>query len=333
MMEFDTRYDTSGYLDTVRSKATLLETGLKRAREVSFPEYDRIIIMGMGGSGIAGHLLKRYLPREPIEVISDYDSSIPLTSKTVVFVCSYSGNTEEAIAYFQKVVVSNAHLIVITTGGQLGELARSKRLPTITMPQGLQPRVSSLAMLFALIRAFANSGVRTAADHTHDAIRAVSSEQVQETMERYAKGLASKIGDKTPLIYASENLREVAYLWKTNFNENSKVHAFMNVIPELCHNELNAFTHPQDYYIIFLNDESDSRRLKQRTDVLRSVLNRRGFENSTIMVKGPNALTKMINTIHLSELTSTFLALGHHLDPADVATIEEFKTELAKKTF
>ena len=331
-MEFDTRYDTSGYLSTVRSKGTLLETGLNRARDVSFPEFDRIIIMGMGGSGIAGHLLKRYLPHVPISVVSDYESALPLTSKTVVFVCSYSGNTEEALAYYQKVVVSNAHLIVVTTGGQLGELARSKRLPIITMPQGLQPRVSSLAMLFALIRTFANSGV-CSSDHTHDAIRAVSSEQVQDTMERYAKGLASKIGEKTPLIYATENLREVAYLWKTNFNENSKVHSFTNVIPELCHNELNAFTHPQDYYVIFLNDESDSRRIKQRTDVLRSVLSRRGFENSTIMVKGPNTLTKMINTIHLSELTSIFLALGHHLDPADVATIEEFKSELAKKTF
>jgi glucose/mannose-6-phosphate isomerase len=332
-MEFDTRYDTSGYLATLRSKATLLETGLNRARDLSFPDYDRIIIMGMGGSGIAGRLLKRYLPREPIDIVSDYDSDLPITSRTIIFVCSYSGNTEEAISYYQKVVVSNAHLIVITTGGQLGELARSKRIPTITMPQGLEPRVSALAMLFALIRTFANSGVRSADDHTHEAIRALSNDDALDTMERYAKSLAAKIDERTPLIYATQNLREVAYLWKTNFNENSKIHAFMNVIPELCHNELNAFTHPEEYYVIFLNDESDPRRIKQRTDVLRDLLGRRGFENSTIMVKGPNTLTKMINTIHLSELTSAYLALGHHVDPADVSTIEEFKKELSRKTF
>ena len=333
-MDFDTRYDSSNYLATIRSKGQLLQTGLNRARDASFPEeYDRIVIMGMGGSGIAGRLLQRYLPREPIEVVSDYDATIPITSRTIVFVCSYSGNTEEAISFFQKVVVSNATVIAVTGGGQLAEMARSKRLTQITMPQGLQPRVSSLAMLFSLIRCFANSGVKGAADHAQEAIRTASNESVLDTMEQYAKGLASKIADKTPLVYATENLREVAYLWKTNFNENSKVHSFTSIIPELCHNELAAFTHPQDYYVIFLNDESDSRRLKQRTDILRSVLNRRGFENSTIMVKGPNTLTKMINTIHLSELTSTFLALGHHIDPADVSTIEEFKKELAQKTF
>lgn len=331
-MDFDTRYDTTGYLATVRGKANLLETGLTRARDVSFPEgYDRIIIMGMGGSGIAGRLVERYLPNEPVKVVSDYDSNVPITSRTVVFICSYSGNTEEALAYFQKVAVTNAYPILITTGGQLGELGRSRRLPIISMPQGMQPRVSSLAMLFSILRTMANSGVKGADAHFQSAIRSISSENVLDTMDQYARNLAEKIGERTPLVYATENLREVAYLWKTNFNENSKVHAFMNVIPELCHNELNAFTHPENYYVILLNDETDARRLKQRTDVLRSVISRKGFENSTIMVRGPDPLTKMINTIHLSELTSTYLALARQLDPSAVDTIEQFKKELSEK--
>lgn len=333
-MDFDLRYDSTDYLSTVREKAELLALALQRAKDVSLPEgYDRILIAGMGGSGIAGRFLTRYFEREPIVLIEDYDSDAPITSHSVAFVCSYSGNTEETLTYFQKVAATNATIVVFTSGGQLGELARSRRLPIVNLPPNMQPRVASLMMWFAMIRIFQNSGVASAGEHVQSAIHAIGNEKVQETMEEYAKSLAAKIGDRIPLVYATERLREVGYIWKTNFNENAKTHAFTNVIPELCHNELAAFTEPENYYVILLNDESDSRRLKTRSDVLRSVLNRKGIENSTIMVKGPNTLTKMVNTIHLGELTSIYLGIGHHIDPAEVHTIEEFKKELAKKPF
>lgn len=333
-MDFDLRYDSTNYLATVREKADLLSMAYQRAKDVSLPdEYDRILIAGMGGSGVAGRFLKRYFERKPIVLVEDYDSDAPITSRSVVFVCSYSGNTEETLTYFQKVAATNATIVVFTSGGQLGEQARSRRLQTVSLPQNMQPRVAALMMWFSMIRIFQNSGVTEAGEHVQSAIHAIGSEKVQDTMEEYAKSLAAKIGDKTPLVYATERLREVAYIWKTDFNENAKIHAFTNVIPELCHNELAAFTHPENYYVILLNDESDARRLKTRTDVLRSVLNHKGIENSTIMVKGPNTLTKMVNTIHLGELTSIYLGIGHHVDPAEVHTIEEFKKELAKKPF
>ena len=333
-MDFDLRYDRSNYLGIVRNKARILQVGLDAAKGVSIPkDLDRIIIMGMGGSGLAGRLLKRYFPAEEIELVQDYSSALPLTSRTAVIICSHSGNTEETLTYFQSAAVSNASLVVITSGGQLGEQARSRRLPIVNLPSDLPPRTASQSMFFALLRIMANSGYEGAEEHCQPVIRAMGNERGLQQMEQYARSLAEKIGEKTPIIYGTEALREVAYTWKTNLNENSKVHAFTNVIPELCHNELAAYTEPENYYVILLNDESDSRRLKQRTDVIRSLLNRRGIENSTIMVKGANSLMKIVNTIHLGELTAIYHAVGHGVDPTPVDTIEHFKKELAEKPF
>ena len=41
-----------------------------------------------------------------------------------------------------------------------------------------------------------------------------------------------------PLIYGAGPLAAVAYRWKTQFNENAKMHAFSHAFPELDHNEI-----------------------------------------------------------------------------------------------
>ena len=41
-----------------------------------------------------------------------------------------------------------------------------------------------------------------------------------------------------PLIYGSGPMAAVAYRWKTQLNENAKMHAFSHAFPELDHNEI-----------------------------------------------------------------------------------------------
>ena len=50
--------------------------------------------------------------------------------------------------------------------------------------------------------------------------------------------MRKKLTGFIPLIYSSADFEAVGYRLKCQFNENSKLHAFNNVIPELNHNEI-----------------------------------------------------------------------------------------------
>ena len=53
-----------------------------------------------------------------------------------------------------------------------------------------------------------------------------------------AAELGRQLAGSVPLIYGTGPLGAVAYRWKTQFNENAKMHAFSHAFPELGHNEI-----------------------------------------------------------------------------------------------
>ena len=54
--------------------------------------------------------------------------------------------------------------------------------------------------------------------------------------------IASKINNKTPIIYAQQGVFNIlGYRFKCQLAENSKILAFNNMIPEMNHNEIEAF--------------------------------------------------------------------------------------------
>ena len=74
--------------------------------EVISPENDsreikNIVITGMGGSALAGLIVKKWLENEitlPIEIIRNYNLPKSVSKNTLVIASSYSGNTEESIS-------------------------------------------------------------------------------------------------------------------------------------------------------------------------------------------------------------------------------------------
>jgi glucose/mannose-6-phosphate isomerase len=68
-----------------------------------YAEVDNVVIMGMGGSAIAGDLLRTLVAgeaRAPIEVVREYAVPAYVGPRTLAIASSYSGNTEETLAAF-----------------------------------------------------------------------------------------------------------------------------------------------------------------------------------------------------------------------------------------
>ena len=57
-------------------------------------DYDKIVIVGMGGSAIAGLIVKDLLPQVNIVVERNYIPNTAINQNTLIIVSSYSGNTE-----------------------------------------------------------------------------------------------------------------------------------------------------------------------------------------------------------------------------------------------
>lgn len=293
-------------------------------------EVDKIVVSGMGGSGLPGRLLKSYLSiKIPVVANNDYDLPEFINSKTLVLVVSYSGNTEESLSAFRIALNKGCKIVCISSGGKLQELCLKNDVKHIAVPAGLQPRMALGYQFFPLLNVLYNSGIIP--DPEKD-IKATLAALRNADYDEKAKSLAEKLIGKIPIIYSSNRLDTVAYKWKIDFNENSKMHAFCNTFPELNHNELSGYAKLNAYYyVIMLEDESDSRRMKERIKLTKDIIAKKGVEVTQIALTGPCLLSRIFSAIYLGDLTSYYLGVQNNVEIEQVEMQESFKRMLAKK--
>jgi glucose/mannose-6-phosphate isomerase len=294
--------------------------------------FENIVILGMGGSAAPGEFLASYadLPI-PLIICREYEVPKIVRSKSLVFAISYSGNTEETVISFREARRRGAKIVAIASGGKLEEIANREGVPFVKVPSGLQPRVALPYLLFPILSVLHNAKINPfPADAVKEMIVALRNPSYIER----AKALAEKLVDKIPLIYSSLKYKAVAYKWKINFNENSKVHAFFNIFPELCHNEMVGFTKLNgNYHVIILQDESDFPRVKERMKLTKNLIAAKGVDSTLIEVTGNSLLARMFSAFHLGNLTSYYLADMLGVDPEPVEMVEDLKKRLGKFSY
>jgi len=293
-------------------------------------KYSAVIIAGMGGSAIAGLLLKSYLADEKLAVHNLQDYNLPLWADkhALVIVCSYSGNTEESLSAFKEARRAGCGVVAVTTGGKLEEYASAAQVPIITLQPGYQPRAAMTTQFFAMLRLLEK--LRLISSKATDVLKLKEDLKNQlQLLEKNAMILSEKLINKTPLIYTGQRFEPVGYRWKCQFNENSKIMAFNNVFPELNHNEVEGFANTRgSYHAIILRFSEDHRRTQKRMSLTKEIMLRKGVSATEIGITGPSLLSKLFSAIILGDLTSYYLALRLGINPSQVKLIEGFKKDL-----
>ncbi|MDP3985277.1 MAG: SIS domain-containing protein, partial [bacterium] len=90
----------------------------------SFRDIDHIVMNGMGGSGLAGHIVEAaFRDKLTIPFFLTHSYKIPkhVGKKTLYIISSYSGDTEEVLASYEEAKRRGAHVLGIASGGVLGE--------------------------------------------------------------------------------------------------------------------------------------------------------------------------------------------------------------------
>ncbi len=253
------------------------------------------------------------------------------TRDTLHIISSYSGNTEETIASFEDALAKGLPCIGFSSGGKLQELCQANGVPHVILPipmPGFQPRIGTGYFFGALAQILVNQGLLP---DTLDVLRSETEDLTAalSVVEEKGRVLGESLKGKTPVVYASDPYDAVAMVWKIKLNENAKVPAFWNVFPEVNHNEMVGFTHPQaSFCVIMLRDPGASKRILARYTATKNLLEKQGIEVVVIDLATKSVFFTMFESILLADFTSYYLALSYNQDPAPVPMVEELKKML-----
>lgn len=342
------RRDPGGMLRHVANFGEQFRAGWAATRHLTLPERHRsaptVAVLGMGGSAICGDLVRAIFADRltvPVTTLRDYDLPAWVDAKTMVVAVSHSGTTEETVAATSTALARKANVVVITTGGALGEVAKRADLPRLTYPDRTPPRAAlgyTLTMLTGLLE---RAGFVDVADSEIDAASAALADIVRDcspdkpTESNPAKQLAWSLLDRLPIIEAGGFLAPVAYRWKTQLNENGKSFAAIETLPEATHNAVVGYDHPdilRDHlYLVFLASSSDHPRNSLRATLSSELLASVGISYQVIPVGGEGRLAQACAAILLGDYVSTYMALLYGVDPMPVDAISHVKRRMSAR--
>lgn len=300
-----------------------------------------IVFCGMGGSAVAGDVLKQVF-RDRLAVPVDVNRSPVLPgyagSATLVVVSSYSGNTSETLSAFAAAVDRGCRILAITSGGTLASICAERDLAAVLVPGGFQPRAALGHLTFAMLGALESAALlpALAADVDGAAVKLERSASKLgpdvPTSSNPAKEVADRLGDRVPVIWGAEGIGSVAAMrWKTQMNENGKVPAFHAAMSELDHNELVGWVQPfgERFGVIALMHQDQHEEYAARFPLSADVARDAGAEVHQVEVDGGSPLASLLSLIALGDFASCYVALRRGVDPTPVTVIDRLKAALA----
>jgi glucose/mannose-6-phosphate isomerase len=329
-------------IELILAQGAHLADAMRRVSIAGLPQQDRaggLVVCGMGGSAIgadlaAAALLKR--ARRPIRTVRDYALDTWVAEDTLVVCASYSGNTEETLACYAQAKARGLPRVVITTGGKLGDLARTDGVPLIPLPLGMQPRASVAYMVVSVLACAEACG---AIHGIHPEIGRAAAPLTQLAHElgpsapdkSLAKALAISLRGTVPVIYGAGATSAVAVRWKAQLNENAGMHAFASTLPEADHNEICAWDSEPlaPLSAVFLGNRLLDARLRRRMELTAKSARYTATTIEFAEGRGATPLECVLSLVLIGDLVSAYLAVLEAADPTPVAAIERFKLALA----
>ena len=302
-----------------------------------------ILILGMGGSAITGMLFREILSDQlniPININQGYIIPKWVDSKTLIIACSYSGNTEETLTSLNKCKLKTTKIIAFTSGGKLYDFVLKNNYCHVLIPSGFQPRVALgysftlMLLMFNKIKFIKDNIIKRFQDNLIDLTKYSNIFSIPKN-ENLCYQIAEKIYNKNPIIYAEDGIFGIiGYRLKCQLTENSKILAFNNFIPEMNHNEIEAYTKDaniNNFIIIWIDDKDIYTRNKRRLDISKSILSKKIKNQIEIRLDlndVKSSLVKYLIYINLMDWISYHTAILNNVDPSIIPNINELKKSL-----
>lgn len=316
----------------------------------SFPslykQADKIVIAGMGGSGLGARVLLSLYKNQlevPVELITDYQLPNYVDSKTIVILSSYSGTTEETLSCAKDALSRKAMGIVLATGGQLCDFGISAGWPVIMLDSSLnpsrQPRMAIGLNLGALLGIFSRLGFLDVDERETEAFvmellrfQKNSAKEVP-TKDNAAKLLATKMLNKAIVLVTAQHLFGATYVFKNQLNENAKVMADIYEVPEMNHHALEGLSFPKNIkdkiHFVLLDSSSFDPQKAKRLAITEEIIGKQGFSSTRLRGEADSPLLEVLETIQFGAFVSFYLAMLYKIDPTPIPWVDYIKKRLS----
>jgi glucose/mannose-6-phosphate isomerase len=155
--------------------------------------------------------------------------------------------------------------------------------------------------------------------------------------ENPAKQLAGELKDHIVVLYGGGLFAGMARRWKSQLNENAKMWAFFETVPELLHNAVEVYGPAQassrEIFVLVLEPGDCGKDLQFRYQVTGRLLQKKKVPHRVFKgVDGP-PLAQMLTMLSLGDYVSYYLALLQGLNPATNHTINLGKAMLKRLAY
>jgi len=295
--------------------------------------FSNIVVVGMGGSGIVGDFIKMLgFERLSIPVYVFKSFNIPkwVNSRTLLIAVSYSGNTVETVESVKYGVKYGANIVAISSGGLLEKIALKNSFPYVRVDGGYTPRSAFPLLLYSALKILLMLDVNIVDEwEINESINSLDTSRNIED----ARNVANTLKDSIPIIIADVRYEPLALRFKNELNENSKMIAKYEVIPEYFHNDIVGYEGSRgDFKVLILDPGDETIYADMLTNFVSSYLEDLGFEALSLKLKGKSPLTKLIYGSHIAGLSSVMIAESRNIDPLQTRSIDRYK-EFLKKIF
>jgi glucose/mannose-6-phosphate isomerase len=310
-------------------------------------EVSNAVFAGMGGSAIAGDLAKDWLDsyvKIPMNSVRGYHLPAYVDERTLVFLISYSGNTEETLSCMLDALKKRCKIVSISSNGTLQKMNKALGLPIIGLPPMAAARVS-LPYLFAPIPYLMSQLKLLPLEKVNleigDAIRSVeqlsNDYAVEAKFDRnFAKKAALQVFGTVPIIYSYDPFKSVGLRFKTQINENCKLPARSDFFPELNHNEIMGWEASRrilkHYALILLRSSDEPDAVQARIDALKNrFFGKNARSVLEIIAEGEFLVTRMLYLLFTADMISLYLSVLHRRNPVASQTFQILKYEVTQR--
>lgn len=301
-----------------------------------------VVVMGMGGSGIAGDVLAATAGDCPVPIVvsKGYDQPSFVGPGTLVIAVSFSGNTEETISAVSQAARAGARLVALSNGGELADVVARHGGQVIGVDPAIpMPRAAIGALSVPLLLLLERAGLITgASEQISGAIEQLTVRRDRLTADpRRVRSIARRIGRTFPIVYGAGPVGGVAAArWKCQFNENPKVPAFANSIPELTHNEICGWGQHGDvtrqvFTLVQLRHDFEHPNEERRFELVSEFSDEVVADVIEVRAEGEGRLAQLLDLVLVGDLVTLQMAFDAGVDPGPVPVLDDIKARLAQR--
>ncbi len=339
--------DTVGMFDAAAAFPEQLARALdvsRRATEgVVLPEHEdiaNVVLLGAGAAGQAGALvLEAVGPTIPVPVVVHRGYGVPnfVDESTLVVAISFDGDTSETLEAAQDSLADGATVVCVSGGGALQAWATSNDLLHIpVMPDAPVERAALGSLSVPVLVLLERVGMYPGAEAWIEFAIAQATVRRNEliTEQNFARRLARRLGRMFPIIYGGNGPGgTAAEYWKTQFNQNAKVAAFSNQVPELTHDEIAGWGQDGDvtrqiFQVFMLRHDFEHPQVSSRLAAVEEVLVEVVGAVHVVEAAGEGLLAQLFDLELIGQFVSLHAAVEQSIDPGPVPIVSEIASRV-----